>query len=70
MAPVSVRFGSVQFRFRTFKTDSDILFEGSVLVPVPVLKVWCRSDEFSREPSDFALEGDEDEQSIEAISRM
>ncbi|KAI9182415.1 hypothetical protein LWI28_025147 [Acer negundo] len=27
-------------------------------------------DEFSREPSDFALEGDEDERSIEQISRM
>ncbi|KAI9164821.1 hypothetical protein LWI28_002694 [Acer negundo] len=29
-----------------------------------------RGDEFSRKPSDFALEGDEDERSIEPISRM
>ncbi|KAI9178005.1 hypothetical protein LWI28_021638 [Acer negundo] len=33
--------GSVQFQ--TFKTGSDTIFEGSVLVPVSVLKVWFRS---------------------------
>ncbi|KAI9194697.1 hypothetical protein LWI28_008318 [Acer negundo] len=37
MAPVSVQF---RFRFRTFKTGSDTIFEGSVLVPIQVLKVW------------------------------
>ncbi|KAI9153850.1 hypothetical protein LWI28_017449 [Acer negundo] len=30
-------------QFRTFKIGFDTIFEGSVLVPVPVLKVWFRS---------------------------